>query len=117
MTELKKTLLELHLSGMYYKGDDITDRYMFSNDRLVITQSAIDALDDPNEQLYIVPLKEYNKESKSKDSKIEKLNIEIQDERTGNAYIKNEHGTKCYLTKHSKIIANKVNEIIDRLIV
>ena len=49
------------------------------------------------------------------DKKIEKLNIEIQNERTGNAYIRNEHGTKCYLTKHSRIIANKVNEIIKKI--
>lgn len=45
---------------------------------------------------------------------IEKLNIEIENETTGNAFIRNEHGTKCFLTKHSKIIAEKVNELIDR---
>ena len=54
-------------------------------------------------------------EDTPKDKKIEKLDIVIQDERTGNAYILNEYGTKCYLTKHSKIIANKLNEIIDKI--
>lgn len=49
-----------------------------------------------------------------KPKKIEKLNIEIENETTGNAFIRNEHGTKCFLTKHSKIIAEKVNELIDR---
>ena len=44
---------------------------------------------------------------------IEKLNIE-NDNQT-NFYIKNEYGTKCYLTKHSKIIADKLNEVIDYL--
>jgi hypothetical protein len=27
-------------------------------------------------------------------------------------YIVNEFGTKCFLTKHSKIIADKVNELV-----
>ena len=27
--------------------------------------------------------------------------------------LKIEHGTKCYLTKHSYLIANKINELID----
>lgn len=44
----------------------------------------------------------------------EKLEIE-QDTPNSNYYIRNEYGTKCYLTKHSKIIADKVNSIIDYL--
>ena len=44
----------------------------------------------------------------------EKLKIE-QDTPSSNYYIRNEHGTKCGLTKHSKIIADKLNEIIDYL--
>ena len=44
----------------------------------------------------------------------EKLKIE-QDTSSGNYYIKNEFGTKCYLTKHSKIFADKINEILDYL--
>ena len=35
-----------------------------------------------------------------------------QDLNTGNHFVLNEHNTKCYMTKHSKIIAEKVNEII-----
>ena len=45
----------------------------------------------------------------------EKLDIKIQNETTGNAYITNEQGTKCYLTKHSKIIAERLNQVIDYL--
>ena len=30
-----------------------------------------------------------------------------------NSLIRNEYGTKCSLTKHSKIIADKLNEVID----
>ena len=45
------------------------------------------------------------------DKKIEKLEIE-KDENTENYFIRNEYGTKCYLTKHSKIIASKINELI-----
>ena len=44
----------------------------------------------------------------------EKLKIE-QDTSNSNFYIKNEFGTKCYLTKHSKILADKINEILDYL--
>ena len=44
----------------------------------------------------------------------EKLKIE-QDTPSSNYYIKNEYGTKCALTKHSKIIADKVNELLDYL--
>ena len=44
----------------------------------------------------------------------EKLKIE-QATSTSNFYIKNEFGTKCYLTKHSKIIADKINKILDYL--
>lgn len=46
--------------------------------------------------------------------KIEKLKIE-QDNPNSNYYIKNEYGTKCGLTKHSKMIAEKVNELIDEI--
>ena len=41
---------------------------------------------------------------------IEKLNIE-SDSPT-HFYIRNEYGTKCSLTKHSKMIADKLNEVI-----
>lgn len=46
------------------------------------------------------------------DKPIEELLIE-QDCPSSNYYIRNEFGTKCGLTKHSKMIAEKVNEIID----
>lgn len=45
------------------------------------------------------------------DKKIEKLNIE--NDSPTHFYITNEYGTKCGLTKHSKMIADKLNEIID----
>lgn len=48
------------------------------------------------------------------EKEIEKLKIE-QDTPNSNYYIKNEYGTKCYLTKHSKMIAEKVNELIDEV--
>ena len=44
----------------------------------------------------------------------EKLKIE-QDTPTSNYYIRNENGTKCSLTKHSKMIAETVNQLIDYL--
>ena len=39
-----------------------------------------------------------------------------KDENTQNYFIRNEYGTKCYLTKHSKIIASKFNELIEKLL-
>ena len=44
---------------------------------------------------------------------IEKIKIE-QDSPT-HFYIRNEYGTKCGLTKHSKMIADKLNEVIEFL--
>lgn len=39
--------------------------------------------------------------------------IDIENDSPTHFYIKNEYGTKCSLTKHSKIIAEKLNEVID----
>lgn len=47
-------------------------------------------------------------------NKIGKLDIRT-DINTGNNFILNEHGKRCYLTTHSKIIAEKVNELIDEI--
>ena len=44
----------------------------------------------------------------------EKLKIE-QDTPTSNYYIRNENGTKCALTKHSKMIVETLNQVIDYL--
>ena len=44
----------------------------------------------------------------------EKLKIE-QDTPTSNYYIRNENGTKCSLTKHSKMIAETLNQLLDYL--
>ena len=48
------------------------------------------------------------------DKKIQKL--EIVHNGSANAYaLLNEYGTKCALTKHSKVMCDKINEIIDKL--
>jgi len=53
-------------------------------------------------------------EDKVEDKKIEKL--EIVHNGNANAYaLLNEYGTKCGLTKHSKVMCDKINEIIDKL--
>lgn len=38
--------------------------------------------------------------------------IEIENDNTSHFYIRDKHGTRCQMTKHSKIITEKVNEII-----
>lgn len=53
---------------------------------------------------------EKNIEIIEEDKDIEELQIE-QNSPT-NFYITNEFGIKCYMTKHSKLIAEKVNELI-----
>lgn len=42
----------------------------------------------------------------------EKIKIE-QDTPSSNYYIRNENGTKCGLTKHSKMIVETLNQVID----
>ena len=55
-----------------------------------------------------------NAEIIEEDNKIEKL--EIVHNGSANAYaLLNEYGTKCALTKHSKVMCDKINEIIDKL--
>lgn len=89
-------------NGKYYRWEALHFDYANANDWLfsqevipeILTNNVVIISDNPQ---------------------IEKLNIECENENTGNCYIKNENGTKCYLTKHSKIIANKLNEAIDKL--
>lgn len=49
------------------------------------------------------------------DKKIEKIDIKSDEATPNSYYILNEHGTECYLTKHSKVIADKVDELIDKV--
>ena len=45
----------------------------------------------------------------------EKLKIEQNGQTYNNFYIVNQNGTKCYLTKHSKMIVETLNQVIDYL--
>ena len=38
--------------------------------------------------------------------------LKIENDSDTHFYIRNEHGTKCSMTKHSKIIVEKLNEVI-----
>ena len=38
--------------------------------------------------------------------------LKIENDSDTHFYIRNEHETKCSMTKHSKIIAEKLNEVI-----
>ncbi|MGN1352259.1 MAG: hypothetical protein ACI4VE_05760 [Clostridia bacterium] len=54
-------------------------------------------------------------EAGTQENKIpEKLKIE-QDTQNSNYYIRNKNGTKCGLTKHSKMIVETLNQVIDYL--
>lgn len=55
----------------------------------------------------------YDFEVIEEDKKIEKLDIQSVKDNPTNMYIVNEYGTKCYMTKHSREIALKLNELID----
>ena len=55
------------------------------------------------------------KDTPKEEKKIpEKIKIE-QDTPSSNYYIRNENGTKCGLTKHSKMIVETLNQVIDYL--
>lgn len=45
----------------------------------------------------------------------EKIKIEHDGHTYNNFYIVNQNGSKCYLTKHSKMIAETLNQVIDYL--
>ena len=53
-----KTLLNIMLELEYYKNNNILDRYItiFDSNRLIIDNTCLDAIDDPNEILYITKL-------------------------------------------------------------
>jgi len=55
-------------------------------------------------------------ENGTQENKIpEKLKIEQNGQTYNNFYIVNQNGTKCYLTKHSKMIVETLNQVIDYL--
>ena len=86
--------------GIDYKSHDGT--YLF--DSYIETTT-----EDMNIEIEIV------EDTLEEEKKIpKKLEIE-QDKPSSNYYIRNENGTKCGLTKHSKMIADTLNEIIDYL--
>ena len=64
-----------------------------------------------NQNITITKHKEVLEEEKKLPKKIK---IE-QDTPSSNYYIRNENGTKCGLTKHSKMIAETLNQLIDYL--
>ena len=89
-------------AGNDYSIDDKDDKKRY----WLITEFNYSLSDFLNEKVEII--------DKGEDKPIiEKLNIE-SDSPT-HFYIRNEYGTKCGLTKHSKIIADKLNEVIDYL--
>ena len=57
----------------------------------------------------------YEVEIIDEDKKIKKLDIQSVKDNPTNMYIVNEYGTKCYMTKHSREIALKLNELIDEV--
>ena len=105
--QLNNEILPKHIrynnEDLYFDGVSYCDK-QGNNDLLDILAMENSALTHLNDEVEII------EESK----KIEKLEIE-KDENTQNYFIRNEYGTKCYLTKHSKIIASKINELIDEV--
>ena len=57
----------------------------------------------------------YEVEIIDEDKKIKKLDIQSVKDNPTNMYIVNEYGNKCYMTKHSREIALKLNELIDEV--
>lgn len=85
-----------------YKGQETLTYYLFDK--------CGNECDDTN----LVNILNDEVEIVEEDKKIEKL--EIVHNGSANAYaLLNEYGTKCALTKHSKVMCDKINEIIDKL--
>lgn len=111
-------LLILHLVPT--KSVEYVSDYDYVSDKLVGYEILNDKDEDENYRCYLVDCflesTMFDKviEIIEEEKEIEKLKIE-QDTPNSNYYIKNEYGTKCYLTKHSKMIAEKVNELIDEV--
>ena len=110
-------LLILHL--VPNKSVEYVPDYDYVSDKLVGYEILNDKDEDENYRYYLVDCflesTMFDKviEIIEEEKEIEKLKIE--QDAPNNYYIKNEYGTKCYLTKHSKMIAEKVNELIDEV--
>lgn len=84
------------------------------NDEVEVCSTGL-TVKEAEENLYKFSEALYKEANKKREKKIpEKLKIE-QDTPTSNYYIRNENGTKCALTKHSKMIAETLNQVIDYL--
>ena len=111
-------LLILHLVPT--KSVEYVPDYDYVSDKLVGYEILNDKDEDENYSYHLVDCflesTMFDKviEIIEEEKEIEKLKIE-QDTPNSNYYIKNEYGTKCYLTKHGKMIAEKVNELIDEV--
>lgn len=110
-------LLILHLVPT--KSVEYVPDYDYVSDKLVGYEILNDKDEDENYSYHLVDCflesTMFDKviETIEEEKEIEKLKIE--QDTPSNYYIKNEYGTKCYLTKHSKMIAEKVNELIDEV--
>ena len=91
-----------YVNSIYELSPEDDDYY--SEDKMMWFTHELNCLTILNDEVEII----------EEDKKIEKIEIE-KDENKQNYFIRNEYGTKCYLTKHSKIIASKINELIDEV--
>lgn len=105
--QLNNEILPKHIrynnEDLYFDGVSYCDK-QGNNDLLDILARENSAITHLYDEVEII----------EEDTIIEKLEIE-KDENTQNYFIRNEYGTKCYLTKHVKIITSKINELIDEV--
>ena len=101
----KKAPKKISYDNLEWKYDKkINDYYSKENDALLFREYIKECyMDVLNDTFIIFP------EENDKWEDIEELNIENDGH---NDFIKNEYDTRCSLTKHSKIIAEKVNKLI-----
>lgn len=106
--KLAMSFLENHADNLQYFLQDTVD---ILDDEKKMTPTDFENLGYALGSIQKYINKGYNKAIEEKKI-LEKLKIE-QDTSNSNYYIRNEYGTKCALTKHSKMIADKLNELID----
>lgn len=89
----------LYCDGEFKKGCDgqyyMFDGMRFAFEDLSMLNDEVEILDEEDEFI-----------------DIEELKIGHPEDNPSNKYIINEYGTKCFLTKHSRIMAEKINEVI-----
>ena len=99
-------------------GEKVPKKFKFANE--IFTNNGIYISDEDGDSIFASLFSDFSNlndevEIIEEDKNIKKLQLGSPEDNPSNMYIINEYGTKCFLTKHSKIMALKINELIDEV--